>query len=61
MTNGGADYCFECIGSASLVHEAYACCRNVSVSLPPINELQMSISLIMCLVIEFISYFKSLS
>ncbi|XP_062165095.1 alcohol dehydrogenase-like 7 [Alnus glutinosa] len=28
MTNGGADYCFECIGSASLVHEAYACCRN---------------------------------
>ncbi|XP_042506731.1 alcohol dehydrogenase-like 7 [Macadamia integrifolia] len=27
MTNGGADYCFECVGSASLVHEAYASCR----------------------------------
>ncbi|KAF3446865.1 hypothetical protein FNV43_RR12045 [Rhamnella rubrinervis] len=27
MTGGGADYCFECVGSASLVHEAYACCR----------------------------------
>uniref|UniRef100_A0A7N2KTD2 Alcohol dehydrogenase-like C-terminal domain-containing protein n=2 Tax=Quercus lobata TaxID=97700 RepID=A0A7N2KTD2_QUELO len=27
MTDGGADYCFECIGMASLVHEAYACCR----------------------------------
>lgn len=27
MTEGGADYCFECVGMASLVHEAYACCR----------------------------------
>ncbi|KAL0016865.1 hypothetical protein SO802_003934 [Lithocarpus litseifolius] len=27
MTDGGADYCFECVGMASLVHEAYACCR----------------------------------
>ncbi|XP_073224296.1 alcohol dehydrogenase-like 7 isoform X3 [Cicer arietinum] len=27
MTNGGADYCFECVGTASLVHEAYASCR----------------------------------
>ncbi|XP_022880313.1 alcohol dehydrogenase-like 7 [Olea europaea var. sylvestris] len=27
MTNGGADYCFECVGMASLVEEAYACCR----------------------------------
>jgi S-(hydroxymethyl)glutathione dehydrogenase/alcohol dehydrogenase len=27
MTNGGADYCFECVGLAALVHEAYACCR----------------------------------
>ncbi|KAI3816948.1 hypothetical protein L1987_10733 [Smallanthus sonchifolius] len=27
MTGGGADYCFECVGSTSLVHEAYACCR----------------------------------
>ncbi|KAJ0085700.1 hypothetical protein Patl1_09441 [Pistacia atlantica] len=27
MTDGGADYCFECVGFASLVHEAYACCR----------------------------------
>lgn len=30
MTGGGADYCFECVGLASLVHEAYACCRKVS-------------------------------
>ncbi|KAL1542847.1 alcohol dehydrogenase-like 7 isoform X1 [Salvia divinorum] len=27
MTDGGADYCFECVGRASLVEEAYACCR----------------------------------
>ncbi|KAH6782782.1 Zinc-binding alcohol dehydrogenase family protein, partial [Perilla frutescens var. frutescens] len=27
MTGGGADYCFECVGMASLVEEAYACCR----------------------------------
>ncbi|KAL3505460.1 hypothetical protein ACH5RR_035301 [Cinchona calisaya] len=27
MTDGGADYCFECVGLASLVHEAYASCR----------------------------------
>ncbi|CAH9087008.1 unnamed protein product [Cuscuta europaea] len=27
MTEGGADYCFECVGMASLVQEAYACCR----------------------------------
>ncbi|KAK1416487.1 hypothetical protein QVD17_32278 [Tagetes erecta] len=27
MTGGGADYCFECVGSTSLVHEAYASCR----------------------------------
>ncbi|KAJ0026136.1 hypothetical protein Pint_09278 [Pistacia integerrima] len=27
MTNGSADYCFECVGSASLMQEAYACCR----------------------------------
>ncbi|XP_010493867.1 PREDICTED: alcohol dehydrogenase-like 7 [Camelina sativa] len=28
MTGGGADYCFECVGSSSLVEEADACCRN---------------------------------
>ncbi|XP_057974342.1 alcohol dehydrogenase-like 7 [Malania oleifera] len=27
MTNGGADFCFECVGLASLVQEAFACCR----------------------------------
>ncbi|KAL6216318.1 hypothetical protein ACLB2K_009541 [Fragaria x ananassa] len=27
MTDGGADYCFECVGMASVVQEAYACCR----------------------------------
>ncbi|XP_010101304.2 alcohol dehydrogenase-like 7 [Morus notabilis] len=27
MTGVGADYCFECVGNASLVQEAYACCR----------------------------------
>ncbi|KAJ8561314.1 hypothetical protein K7X08_027504 [Anisodus acutangulus] len=26
-TNGGADYCFECVGLGTLVQEAYACCR----------------------------------
>ncbi|KAJ0896734.1 putative alcohol dehydrogenase [Helianthus annuus] len=29
MTDGGADYCFECVGSTTLVHEAYASCRKV--------------------------------
>ncbi|TKY57070.1 Alcohol dehydrogenase 7 [Spatholobus suberectus] len=27
MTGGGADYCFEGVGRASLMHEAYASCR----------------------------------
>ncbi|XP_039027018.1 alcohol dehydrogenase-like 7 [Hibiscus syriacus] len=27
MTAGGADYCFECVGIASLVQEAFASCR----------------------------------
>ncbi|XP_059278902.1 alcohol dehydrogenase-like 7 isoform X1 [Lycium ferocissimum] len=27
MTNGGADYCFECVGLNTLVQEAFACCR----------------------------------
>ncbi|CAA0831118.1 Alcohol dehydrogenase-like 7 [Striga hermonthica] len=27
MTGGGADFCFECVGKASLVDEAFACCR----------------------------------
>ncbi|PWA84325.1 zinc-binding alcohol dehydrogenase [Artemisia annua] len=27
MTGGGADYCFECVGLSSLVHEAYASSR----------------------------------
>ncbi|KAJ7957944.1 putative Alcohol dehydrogenase [Quillaja saponaria] len=27
ITGGGADYCFECVGMASLVEEAYASCR----------------------------------
>ncbi|CAI9296373.1 unnamed protein product [Lactuca saligna] len=27
MTDGGADYCFECVGLTSLVHEAYASTR----------------------------------
>lgn len=33
MTGGGADYCFECVGQAALVEEAYACCRKVYVTL----------------------------
>ncbi|KAK9109389.1 hypothetical protein Sjap_017449 [Stephania japonica] len=27
MTDGGVDYCFECVGLVSLVYEAYASCR----------------------------------
>lgn len=27
MTNGGADYCFECIGLASIMKEAFQCSR----------------------------------
>jgi len=33
MTGGGADYCFECVGTASVVLEAYASCRKVHVTL----------------------------
>lgn len=29
-TDGGADYCFECVGQSSLIKEAFACCRKVS-------------------------------
>lgn len=32
MTGGGADYCFECVGHAPLVQEAFACCRKVLLS-----------------------------
>ncbi|KAL2339941.1 hypothetical protein Fmac_007881 [Flemingia macrophylla] len=28
MTNGGADYCFECIGLASLMADAFNSCRD---------------------------------
>ncbi|KAK4365167.1 hypothetical protein RND71_016525 [Anisodus tanguticus] len=27
MSDGGADYCFECIGLASLMQEAFSSCR----------------------------------
>lgn len=27
MTDGGADFCFECVGMSSLVEEAFSCCR----------------------------------
>ncbi|XP_058096912.1 alcohol dehydrogenase-like 7 isoform X2 [Magnolia sinica] len=27
MTDGGADYCFECVGLASLISDAFASCR----------------------------------
>ncbi|XP_043709882.1 alcohol dehydrogenase-like 7 [Telopea speciosissima] len=27
MTDGGADYCFECVGLTSVVHQAFASCR----------------------------------
>lgn len=30
MTDGGADYCFECVGKTSIVEEAYASSRKVS-------------------------------
>jgi len=46
MTGGGADYCFECVGMASVVHEAYASCRKVHATLskfPNTHELHKSI------------------
>ncbi|KAK7276577.1 hypothetical protein RIF29_17720 [Crotalaria pallida] len=45
MTDGGADYCFECVGMASLVHEAYASCRKVFPSLSPSQSVQQNTSL----------------
>lgn len=38
MTDGGADYCFECVGMTSLVHEAYASCRKVYVTLSDVSN-----------------------
>lgn len=35
MTDGGADYCFECIGLASLMQDAINSSRPVSLSLSP--------------------------
>lgn len=29
MTGGGADYCFECIGLASVIEEAFSSSREV--------------------------------
>ena len=29
ITDGGADYCFECIGLASLMKDAFSCSREV--------------------------------
>ncbi|KAI3976378.1 hypothetical protein MKX01_021894 [Papaver californicum] len=34
MTDGGADYCFECIGLASLMNDAFTSCRAVRIHLP---------------------------
>ncbi|KAM1133048.1 hypothetical protein ACFX19_043052 [Malus domestica] len=34
MTGGGADYCSECDGLASLVKEAYACIRKATIICP---------------------------
>ena len=30
LTNGGADYCFECIGMASVMQEAFRSSRQVT-------------------------------
>lgn len=38
MTDGGADYCFECVGVASLVYEAYASCRKVLLFISSFNN-----------------------
>ncbi|KAI3873892.1 hypothetical protein MKW98_001541 [Papaver atlanticum] len=32
MTNGGADYCFECIGLASVMNDAFNSCRGVRIA-----------------------------
>jgi len=45
MTGGGADYCFECVGMATLVQEAYASCRKVSLfSLYPSPSIYLPLS-----------------
>ncbi|KAL5713868.1 hypothetical protein ACHQM5_015904 [Ranunculus cassubicifolius] len=45
MTDGGADYCFESVGSASLVYEAFCSCRKgwgktIVVGVDPKSELK---------------------
>lgn len=48
MTGCGADYCFECVGNASFVQEAYACCRMVS-SLISNPEAHISVATNLCI------------
>ena len=43
LTNGGADYCFECIGLASLMQEAFLSSRKV---------LSLSLSLATCVFVR---------
>ena len=38
LTDGGADYCFECIGLASVMQEAFSSCREV-LSLSQIDNI----------------------
>lgn len=42
MTNGGADYCFECIGLASMMLEAYRSSRVVALLFLTYNLLLLS-------------------
>jgi hypothetical protein len=35
MTDGGADYCFECIGVAAVMIDAFRSAKQVSLNLPP--------------------------
>lgn len=35
MTDGGADYCFECIGASSVMLDAFRSAKQVLLNVPP--------------------------
>jgi len=51
MTGGGADYCFECAGKASLMEEAYTSCRKVSLYSSPSIYLSIYLLIMPCTVV----------
>lgn len=43
MTKGGADYCFECIGLASVMNDAFKSCRKVQTNWPVYTSTKLKL------------------